>query len=281
MSRSLAARQSATLTLFAGFLLTYLLHTTHAARCGSQAGLGITLIQYGFFLRTRSTLDVGKPVEDAPSATPTGDASALGHQWWELQHGDVSSAARSVVARGLSMIGRQIANGTADALAAGAEAPGHEAQHDDGLFPVETGAEWLAYILMVLGWFMLLSSLLSYWRVHRWGYQLVAAHRRDNADTESAPASAAPTTDETPAQTPVGFIHTLRAAMSNQRGGAATGRDGGRATGTGEDWLIFPGSLAAGHRGAREDSEEPTAGLGHASPEERRLIANLRGVGLH
>ncbi|PWN95283.1 hypothetical protein FA09DRAFT_289747, partial [Tilletiopsis washingtonensis] len=134
---------------FVGFLLTYLLHTTHAARCGSQAGLGITLIQYGFFLRTRSTLDVGKPVEDAPSATPTGDTSALGHQWWELQHGD-------------------IANGTADALAAGAEAPGHEAQHDDGLFPVETGAEWLAYILMVLGWFMLLSSLLSYWRVHRW-----------------------------------------------------------------------------------------------------------------
>ncbi len=39
---------------FVGFLLTYLLHTTHAARCGSRAGLGVTLIQYGFYLRTRA-----------------------------------------------------------------------------------------------------------------------------------------------------------------------------------------------------------------------------------
>ncbi|GAA5832839.1 hypothetical protein JCM11251_000499, partial [Rhodosporidiobolus azoricus] len=32
---------------FVGFLLTYLLHTTHAAKNGSRAGLGITLIQLG------------------------------------------------------------------------------------------------------------------------------------------------------------------------------------------------------------------------------------------
>ncbi|THV08407.1 hypothetical protein K435DRAFT_10160 [Dendrothele bispora CBS 962.96] len=38
---------------FVGFLLTYLLHTTHAARLGSRAGLGITLIQYGFTLRSQ------------------------------------------------------------------------------------------------------------------------------------------------------------------------------------------------------------------------------------
>lgn len=37
---------------FVGFLLTYLLHTTHAAKHGSRAGLGITLIQYGFYIRT-------------------------------------------------------------------------------------------------------------------------------------------------------------------------------------------------------------------------------------
>ncbi len=36
---------------FVGFLLTYLLHTTHAAKNGSRAGLGVTLIQYGFYLR--------------------------------------------------------------------------------------------------------------------------------------------------------------------------------------------------------------------------------------
>lgn len=38
---------------FVGFLLTFLLHTTHAAKYGSRAGLGVTLIQYGFALRNR------------------------------------------------------------------------------------------------------------------------------------------------------------------------------------------------------------------------------------
>ncbi|KAK0546007.1 hypothetical protein OC845_004820 [Tilletia horrida] len=40
---------------FVGFLLTYLLHTTHAAKCGSRAGLGITLIQYGYYLHSRAS----------------------------------------------------------------------------------------------------------------------------------------------------------------------------------------------------------------------------------
>lgn len=34
-----------------GFLITYLLHSTHAAKNGSRAGLGVTLIQYGFYMR--------------------------------------------------------------------------------------------------------------------------------------------------------------------------------------------------------------------------------------
>ncbi|CEJ82995.1 hypothetical protein VHEMI03031 [[Torrubiella] hemipterigena] len=36
---------------FVGFLLTYLLHSTHAAKNGSRAGLGLTMIQYGFTIR--------------------------------------------------------------------------------------------------------------------------------------------------------------------------------------------------------------------------------------
>ncbi|CAG8551336.1 4767_t:CDS:2, partial [Ambispora gerdemannii] len=39
---------------FVGFLLTYLLHTNHAAKNGSRAGLGFTLVQYGFYLRGRA-----------------------------------------------------------------------------------------------------------------------------------------------------------------------------------------------------------------------------------
>lgn len=37
---------------FVGFLLTYLLHTSHAAKLGARAGLGLTLVQYGFALKT-------------------------------------------------------------------------------------------------------------------------------------------------------------------------------------------------------------------------------------
>lgn len=39
---------------FVGFLLTFILHTSHAAKYGSRAGLGLTLIQYGFYSRTSS-----------------------------------------------------------------------------------------------------------------------------------------------------------------------------------------------------------------------------------
>lgn len=35
---------------FVGFLLTYILHTSHAAKQGSRAGLGITFISYGYYM---------------------------------------------------------------------------------------------------------------------------------------------------------------------------------------------------------------------------------------
>ncbi|KAF4120896.1 metal homeostatis protein BSD2 [Geosmithia morbida] len=43
---------------FVGFLLTYLLHSTHAAKNGSRAGLGVTLIQYGFYMRTSPASEI-------------------------------------------------------------------------------------------------------------------------------------------------------------------------------------------------------------------------------
>ncbi|KAG2153930.1 hypothetical protein DEU56DRAFT_725985 [Suillus clintonianus] len=52
---------------FIGFLLTYLLHTTHAAKFGSRAGLGLTLIQYGFY--SRSVTDNILPAPDG-NGTP-------------------------------------------------------------------------------------------------------------------------------------------------------------------------------------------------------------------
>lgn len=97
-----------------GFLLTYLLHTTHAAKNGSRAGLGVTLIQYGFYM---------KGAEDGDSAVP-GDSSG--------------------------------------------NAPPNPDSHDfeageGGL----NGYDWAAYILMVVGWFILIRAISDFLRARR------------------------------------------------------------------------------------------------------------------
>ncbi|KAK9762348.1 hypothetical protein K7432_012003 [Basidiobolus ranarum] len=63
---------------FIGFLLTYLLHTSHAAKNGSTAGLGFTLIQFGFYLR-------GKVYEDEPFGSPDSSDDTL------VNSGDIRS----------------------------------------------------------------------------------------------------------------------------------------------------------------------------------------------
>lgn len=56
---------------FIGFLFTYLLHTTHAAKYGSRVGLGLTLIQYGFYSRKQFTDEAGDVVSTGPSWNET------------------------------------------------------------------------------------------------------------------------------------------------------------------------------------------------------------------
>ncbi|KAF8205093.1 hypothetical protein BJ912DRAFT_840617 [Pholiota molesta] len=141
---------------FIGFLLTYLLHTSHAARLGSRAGLGVTLIQYGFALRSR--LD----------STDSSD----GTQEWSDWNSDPSS-----------------------------ENEGHNTHHHIGNISWNTSAsnnvtegqatimvsaattEWLSFFLMTVGWFVLLTSLLGFWRVKRWERGIIASR-------ETAAASA-------------------------------------------------------------------------------------------
>ncbi|ETW83128.1 hypothetical protein HETIRDRAFT_316296 [Heterobasidion irregulare TC 32-1] len=121
-----------------GFLLTYLLHRTHAARFGSLAGLALTFIQFGFGT-SMTGVDLpgwgdgaGVPTtgeDDTPTQTvtmdmphptdvpmPTGDSTAM--------YPDMSSQ---------SYVGR----------------------------------EWITFILMTMGWFLLLTSLIGFFRVKR------------------------------------------------------------------------------------------------------------------
>ncbi|KAJ1822532.1 hypothetical protein LPJ56_000712 [Coemansia sp. RSA 2599] len=47
-----------------GYMLTFLLHSSHAAKNGSLAGLGITFMNFGFYIRTH----LGQPIiDDGPS----------------------------------------------------------------------------------------------------------------------------------------------------------------------------------------------------------------------
>lgn len=104
-----------------GFLLTYLLHSTHAAKNGSRAGLGITLIQYGFYMK-------GVAEDDPPAMSgPDGYAAPPDPNSHNFKQGDVT---------------------------------------DDDLGSI-SGGEWLGYVLMVVGWFLLIKSVAEFLRARR------------------------------------------------------------------------------------------------------------------
>ena len=99
---------------FVGFLLTYLLASSHAARNGSRAGLGVILIQYGFYVRDAPVVPDGGTVLPDPD-NMTGENGPM--------------------------------------------------PNDD--MPTERlpKAEWMSYLLMVIGWFILIRSVGEYYRV--------------------------------------------------------------------------------------------------------------------
>lgn len=282
---------------FIGFLLTYLLHTTHAARCGSRAGLGITLVQYGFYLRTRAIqMAEGKLPDEilGPGAepSPTGDDTQVNVASWfsEVAHPQVSTTAqgaRDMVRRGLALVVRQATSSTANATLAEALAADDDTISLPSAESMSASTEWLAYILMGLGWFILLTSLLSYWRVHRWAKHLVDAARRENESTSNPDGGQEGNTEEGEnqhdANAPVGFLYTLRNAFRSNRSGRRSRRREGQRAHSAEDWIIFPGrprrdmltSASASEEGQNVDLE-----AAQLSTEERRLLEDMRSVGL-
>ena len=123
---------------FVGFLLTYLLHTTHAARFGSRAGLGVTLIQYGFALRS-------KPEEELTS-----------NSWWGIGGGaygngvqsDVPSKPTFGTKEEAEEYYRKLNITMVNGMPSGTE-PG--ATLDDINFANEATTDWLSFFLMTVG----------------------------------------------------------------------------------------------------------------------------------
>jgi hypothetical protein len=126
---------------FVGFLLTYLLHTTHAARFGSRAGLGVTLIQYGFALRgSRPEEDTngsgwwgagnspyGNGGQEKPPSKPTFDTKEEAEEYYRKLN--------------ITMV-----NGMPSGTVPGATM-------DDLNIPTDATTDWLSFFLMTIGAF--------------------------------------------------------------------------------------------------------------------------------
>jgi len=150
---------------FVGFLLTYLLHTSHAARLGSRAGLGVTLIQYGFALRSRmdSVDGVGDGNRDWDWNNPDGTPSDVhhGHHHVNMSNVDWNTP------------------------------PGNLTDEQASILVANATSEWLSFFLMTIGWLVLLTSLLGFWRVKRWERNILAS-RGDSNPPPTAPQRGSP-----------------------------------------------------------------------------------------
>ncbi|PGH15101.1 hypothetical protein AJ79_02627 [Helicocarpus griseus UAMH5409] len=116
-----------------GFLLTYLLHTTHAAKNGSRAGLGLTLVQYGFYMKGSN--EINRPSDPDGGYVSPPDPNS--HDFDPNNVGQGSS--------------------------------GYEAGSDShsGAVTGITTSELISYILMIVGWFILIRAISDFLRARR------------------------------------------------------------------------------------------------------------------
>ncbi|VVT53145.1 uncharacterized protein SAPINGB_P003426 [Magnusiomyces paraingens] len=147
---------------FVGFLLTYLLHTSHAAKHGSRAGLGFTLFQYGFYLQpsingsssSSSGAPTGPDREFEPSDPNNYDLSS--------NHDDISGSYHKAA----------IAASSVTTTSSGD--------------PSSSASGWISIILMVLGFCIVAKSIFDYVRVRRMEMMIVQSPSSVIVDPEDA-----------------------------------------------------------------------------------------------
>jgi len=60
---------------------------------------------------------------------------------------------------------------------------------DDVNFANEATTDWLSFFLMTIGWFILITSLLNFWRVKRWERNILASQRETTVSARDAAGS--------------------------------------------------------------------------------------------
>ncbi|KAG7096802.1 hypothetical protein E1B28_004211 [Marasmius oreades] len=237
---------------FIGFLLAHLLHTTHAARLGARAGLGVTLIQYGFALRQR--------LEDR---SPEAEAA-----WEQWRSGGFKPTYPSAPDAGNYYI-----NGTAVSL------PGNSTistttitEEQAGILVADATTEWLSFFLMTIGWFILLTSLLGFWRVKRWERNILASQASNEDQTNRSTSQF---------ERVFGFGALSRGDFFRQGFGFGTSTRRNQE----EDIQARPETHAEAHEIAlalniRSDDPDRERLIAQALANERRLQDDLRAAGL-
>ena len=177
---------------FVGFLLTYVLHTTHAAKYGSRVGLGMTMIQFGFTLRSKAEelIETGRFPVDSNDPIPVGasedelqaenalEAFLGGLPWPQPVHDPaLPPDAPPVVLHNTH---------EAELFAEAHNMTLTEMFHLPTAADVGRANEYFSFFLMTIGWFIVLTSVGGWWRVKRFENGLRAAQR----ESERAQAEA-------------------------------------------------------------------------------------------
>lgn len=139
---------------FVGFLLTTLLSTSHAAKNGSRAGLGVTLIQYGLYLGAQ-----GEDVLSEPSADSAASGESGKDEWaafWGVAAGGGDGADAEATPTGATarLLVRTVVNGVASLSEnTTAQDPWRGPVLLDGGAAVSgVATSWLSMVLMIGGW---------------------------------------------------------------------------------------------------------------------------------
>ncbi|KAF9057689.1 hypothetical protein BJ165DRAFT_1422478 [Panaeolus papilionaceus] len=223
---------------FVGFLLTYLLHTSHAARLGSRAGLGITLIQYGFALRNRGDATDG-----------TGDS---GWGDWNSNDGTRQSGYVSTSASNITW-NTPVANLT---------------EEQASVLVANATSEWLSFFMMTIGWFVLLTSVLGFWRVKRWERGVLASRAGSNTAATSRGRQSMPVVDPTFGLGGMSRIELLRQGF---------GFSNSRARSTNEEDPVTTAAIRAEEGDTQSAREtDPMIPLDPSNPHHRQTLHTLQ-----
>lgn len=165
---------------FVGFFLTYLLHTSHAAKNGSRAGLGFTLIQCGFYL-----------TPDASAITPTEPPS----EFEPNDPNDYDSHGR--------IAGTYVEAGPATGVPASATASD----------TVDPNSNWIANALMIVGGLILIKAVFDYWAARRMEQAIIDSHPPivvvDDEEEEANPQASSPSPQPEPIPMPPMPHHSM------------------------------------------------------------------------